>query len=60
LEATQVQFVAGAAYDAIGASKAGLSTVLVARRRLRERLPKPIRVVESLGQALEGMVRGPA
>jgi 2-haloalkanoic acid dehalogenase type II len=60
LEASQVQFVAGAAYDAIGASKAGLSTVLVARRRLRERLPKPIRVVESLGQALEGMVRGPA
>jgi 2-haloacid dehalogenase len=58
LAATQVQFVAGAAYDAIGASKAGLSTVLVARRPTRERLPKQIRVVESLGQALEGMERG--
>ena len=60
LAATQVQFVAGAAYDAIGASNAGLSTTLVARRPLLEPLPEEVRVVGSLTEALEGMERGPA
>jgi 2-haloalkanoic acid dehalogenase type II len=60
LKATQVQFVAGAAYDAIGASNAGLSTVLVRRRPVRQPLPEQVRVAGSLTEALEGTESGPA
>lgn len=43
-----IRFVAGAAYDANGASAAGLSTILVSRRGLQQPLNTEIRVVDSL------------
>jgi 2-haloalkanoic acid dehalogenase type II len=49
-----VRFVAGAAYDAIGASDAGVRAVLVARRPLDAVLPATIAVVASLDEALAG------
>jgi 2-haloacid dehalogenase len=52
-----LRFVAGAAYDARGASSAGLSAVLVARRRLDATLPKGIRVVDSLAEAVGDVSR---
>ena len=55
LEAGHLRFVAGAAYDALGASNAGLPTVLVARRPGREPLPRQIRLVQSLPEALDGL-----
>ena len=48
-----IRFVAGAAYDANGASAAGLSTVLVARRGRQQPLNRAISVVDSLLQAVE-------
>lgn len=51
-EPANVRFVAGAAYDAIGASDAGLRAVLVARRQLDAVLPATIAVAASLDEAL--------
>jgi 2-haloacid dehalogenase len=50
-----IRFVAGAAYDAMGAAAVGLGTVLVARRPLPDRLPAAIAVVRSLDGALAGV-----
>ena len=57
LEPIRVQFVAGAPYDAVGAANAGLSSVLVARRAVREPVPTGITVVDSLLEAVEGPKR---
>ena len=57
MELSTIRFVAGAAYDAKGASNAGLSTVLIARRRANEAVPKRIRVVDSLTEAVGGVSR---
>ena len=57
LEVSAIRFVAGAAYDAKGASDAGLSTVLVRRRRLDETLSKRLRVVDSLNDAVGDVSR---
>lgn len=51
----ETRFVAGAPYDALGASSVGLPTVLVARRPLEQRVPAEIRVVSSLEDALAGL-----
>ena len=48
----EVHFVAGAPYDAIGASDAGLRATLVARRPPAGPLPPGIAVVSSLAEAL--------
>lgn len=53
-EPANVRFVAGAAYDAIGASDAGLRAVLVARRPRDAVLPATIAVASSLDEALAG------
>ncbi len=45
-------FVAGAAYDAAGAARAGLRSVLVARRPGERSTPAGVPVVASLGDAL--------
>lgn len=49
---TETLFVAGAAYDARGASRAGLRAILVDRRHEDSALPAEIDVVSSLGDAL--------
>jgi 2-haloacid dehalogenase len=51
---SDVLFVAGAAYDAIGAGAAGLPTVLVRRRDPDRPLPERITVVETLREAVVG------
>lgn len=48
----EVRFVAGAAYDALGAAEAGLRAVLVARRPPAGGLPDRIRVLTSLEEAV--------
>jgi 2-haloalkanoic acid dehalogenase type II len=48
----EVDFVAGAPYDALGASAAGLRATLVARRPPAGQLPSRIAVVSSLAEAL--------
>jgi 2-haloacid dehalogenase len=48
-------FVAGAPYDARGAARAGLRSVLVARRAVESPLPDEIAVVSSLEVALAGL-----
>lgn len=58
LEAEAVRFVAGAAYDARGASDVGLDAVLVARRS-DVPVPDAIPVAASLHDALMDMVRVP-
>ncbi|HEX5039963.1 MAG TPA: HAD-IA family hydrolase [Candidatus Limnocylindria bacterium] len=52
LRPSQVRFIAGAPYDALGASNAGLHAVLVARRALETPMPDAVPVVRSLDQAL--------
>ena len=52
LRPSQIRFIAGAPYDALGASKAALGTVLVMRRPLEPPIPDQIPVVHSLHQAL--------
>lgn len=47
-----VRYVAGAAYDAVGAASAGLDTALVLRRPLTQGLPGGIRTATRLGDAL--------
>jgi 2-haloacid dehalogenase len=48
----QVLFVAGAAYDALGASRAGLSAVLIERRSAERRLPGAFQTVSSMDEAV--------
>ena len=49
------RFVAGAPYDARGAARAGLRSVLVVRRAVEAQLPGEIAVVSSLEEALAGV-----
>ena len=50
----EVRFIAGAPYDAIGATAVGLHAVLVARRPLERELPSSVTRVTSLTAALSG------
>jgi 2-haloacid dehalogenase len=52
VQPTEIAFIAGAPYDARGASHAALRSVLVARRALEGPMPDRIPVVRSLDQAL--------
>ncbi|MGH2417752.1 MAG: HAD-IA family hydrolase [Candidatus Limnocylindria bacterium] len=52
LRPDRVRFVAGAAYDALGAAGAGLQAVLVARRPASGDLPDEITMVASLEDAV--------
>jgi 2-haloacid dehalogenase len=52
IDAGATRFVAGAAYDANGASGSGLPTVFVARRGIHEPLARGIRVVDALTEAV--------
>jgi 2-haloacid dehalogenase len=54
-EVDQTRYVAGAAYDARGASNFGLRAFLVARRVAQEQLPGAVTVVASLAEALTGL-----
>ena len=48
-------FVAGAAYDAVGAEQAGLRSRLVLRRPLAAALPPGVTIATNLGAALAGL-----
>jgi 2-haloacid dehalogenase len=50
-----IRFVAGAPYDALGASSAGLRAVLVSRRPTEPELTADIAVVSTLQEALSGV-----
>jgi 2-haloalkanoic acid dehalogenase type II len=54
----QTLFVAGSAYDAVGARDAGLQAMLVARRP-DQRVPETVRVVGSLHEAVAAIDRQP-
>jgi len=55
IDARETRFVAGAPYDARGAARAGLRSVLVARRPVESPFPDEIPVVSSLEEALAGL-----
>jgi 2-haloalkanoic acid dehalogenase type II len=55
LEPTEIRFVAGAAYDALGAKAAELQTVLVTRRPPPPALPGDVMQVASLDEALDNL-----
>jgi 2-haloacid dehalogenase len=57
IDAGATRFVAGAAYDANGASGSGLPTVFVARRGIHEPLARGIRVVDALTEAVADLGR---
>jgi 2-haloacid dehalogenase len=57
IDAGGTRFVAGAAYDANGASGSGLPTVFVARRGIHEPLARGIRVVDALTEAVADLGR---
>lgn len=54
IEPSQARYVAGAAYDAIGADAAGVPAVLVRRREPDRSLPVRIGVVETISETLVG------